>query len=176
MSRCRRAVRTGLLAAFTAALAAGFGPRGAMAQSVQARAVVIDGSLAMQRERDLDFQDVIRNSVVTVPVNSTQSGRLRITGPNGAGVTLQFFLPTALWVGAASLPISFNNTAGGESWQTNPRFATLFDPNTVYTTQLRPTGLGVLLVWLGGTVTVSPTQPPGVYTSPVTLVVSYTGS
>jgi hypothetical protein len=91
-------------------------------------------------------------------------------------VDLQFFLPTALWVGAASLPISFNNTAGGESWQTNPRFATLFDPTAVHTTQLRPTGLGVLLVWLAGTVTVSPTQPPGVYTSPVTLVVSYTGS
>ncbi|HWN82031.1 MAG TPA: hypothetical protein VNM87_08045, partial [Candidatus Udaeobacter sp.] len=72
--------------------------------------------------------------------------------------------------------ISFNSTAGGESYQNNPRFATLFDPNVIRTTQLRPNGGGLILVWLGGTVTVSPTQPPGVYTSPVTLVVSYTGS
>jgi hypothetical protein len=156
-------------------LAAGV-PGAAMAQSVAARAAVVNGTIAMNRERDLDFGDVVRNSVVTVPVNSGGSGRWRITGTSGAGVTLTFFLPSFLTVGANTLPISFSNVAGGESWQNNPRFATLFDPNAVHTTQLRPTGLGVLVVWLGGTVTVSPVQPPGLYSAPVTLVVSYTGS
>ncbi len=172
MSR-RRAI---LWAGFWAALSAVGFPAPARAQSVLARAVVIDGTIAMNRERDLDFGDVVRNSVVTVPVNSNGSARWRITGTSGAGVTLTFFLPSFLQVGSNTLPISFNNTAGGESWQNNPRFANLFDPNAVHTTQLRPSGLGVLTVWLGGTVTVSALQPPGVYTAPATLVVSYTGS
>jgi len=175
MTRRPPVIQLGLLA-LVAIVAAGLAPRAAEAQSVLARAVVIDGTLATQRERDLDFLDVIRNSVVTVPVNSNQSGRWRVTGPTAAEIELRFFLPTALWVGAASLPISFNTTAAGESYQNNPRFATLFDPNTPHTTQFRPNGLGLILVWLGGTVTVSPTQPAGVYTSNVTLVVSYTGT
>jgi hypothetical protein len=172
---CRRPAPRLLLVAFLALMAAAV-PGVARAQSILARAVVIGTNLAMTRERDLDFGDVVRNTVVTIPVDSNGSARWRITGTQGAQVALTFFLPPALTVGANSLPISFNNTAGGESIQNNPRFAILFDPKVVHNTNLRVNGGGLLVVWLGGTVTVSPVQPPGVYTGNATLVVTYTGS
>ena len=116
------------VAALTAALAA---PDLASAQSILSRAVVIDGTISVGRERDLDFGDVVRNSVVTVPVNSNQSARWRVAGTTGAQVSLTFFLPSALTVGARSLPISFNNTAGGAAWLNLPLFASIFNPNVV---------------------------------------------
>ena len=147
----------------------------ARAQSIEASAVVVGGNLEVTRERDLDFGDVIRGVPATIPVANAASGRFRIRGTRGAEVSLDFLLPAFLTVGANTLPISFGPTAAGHYTLPQPQNAVLFDPHVTRITRLRPSN-GFLYAWLGGTVSPSLTQPPGVYTGAITLVVSYTGS
>jgi hypothetical protein len=151
-------------------------PAIAPAQSLLARAVVIDGTISVSGERDLSFGDVVRGVATTVQVTDPGSGRFLILGVGSAEVTLTFFLPVALFQGASSIPIAFGPTSAGHSWASSPNSATLFDPNLPRTTPLRAGSPGLLRVWLGGTVNVPAAQPAGLYASPVTLVVAYTTS
>jgi hypothetical protein len=148
----------------------------ARAQSALARAVVVDGTIFVLRERDLNFGDVVRGVATTVQVTNPGAGRFMILGVGDAEVLLTFFLPVRLIQGANSFPITFGPTSAGHSWASSPNSATLFDPNVPYTTLLRSGSTGLLRVWLGGTVNVPAAQPAGLYSSPVTLVVAYTTS
>jgi hypothetical protein len=147
----------------------------AFAQSIEASAVVVGGNLTITRERDLDFGDVIRGVPATIAVANAASGRFLIRGTRGAEVSLDFLLPTFLAVGANTLPIAFGPTAAGHYTLPQSQNAVLFDPHVTRITRLRPSN-GFLYAWLGGTVSPSLSQPPGVYTGAVTLVVSYTGN
>lgn len=147
----------------------------AQAGALDASAVVIGGNLTVAGQRDLDFGLVTQGSAPTVTVAAAGSGRWRVSGTSRAEVRLAFLLPSLLTVDASSMPISFGSTSAGQLGLNLPTFATLFDPAAGATARLRA-GLGVLFVWLGGTVTVAPAQPPGLYTGAVTLVVSYTGN
>ena len=148
----------------------------ARAQSVLGRAVVIDGTISVLGERNLNFGDVVRGIATTVQVTNPASGRFLVLGVGGAEVRLTFFLPVRLMQGANSFPITFGPTSAGHSWSTSPNSATLFDPNLPLLTPLRNGNPGLLRVWLGGTVNVPAAQPAGLYSSPVTLVVAYTTS
>ena len=150
----------------------------ALAQSsITASAVVVGGNLDIARERDLDFGNVIRGVPATIVLRDGNAGRFRITGSPGADVSLNFLLPVLLASGPNTMPISFGPSSAGHYPFNVPRFATLFDPRVPATAQLRNQGpTGYLFVWLGGTVSPTALQAPGVYTGNVTLVVSYTGS
>jgi hypothetical protein len=149
-------------------------PAVARAQSVLARAVVIDGTIFVLREQDLNFGDVVRGIATTVQVTNPGAGRFLILGVGGAEVDLTFFLPVRLFQGANSFPITFGPTSAAHSWANSPSSATPFNPNLPYSTLLRNGTNGLLRVWLGGTVNVPAAQPAGLYSSPVTLVVAYT--
>ncbi len=153
-------------------------PTSALAQSsITASAVVVGGNLDIARERDLDFGDVIRGVPVTIAIRDNNAGRFRITGSPGADVSLNFLLPTLLASGPNTMPISFGPSSAGHYPFNVPRFATLFDPRVPAAAQLRNQGpTGYLFVWLGGTVSPSALQAPGIYTGNITLVTSYTGS
>jgi hypothetical protein len=157
------------------ALGLAWSPAPAAAQSISANAIVLGGNLEVTRERDLDFGDVLRGVPATVVVTDATSGRFRIRGTRGAEVSLTFLLPTLLAVGPYTMPISFGPTAAGHYVLQQAQNAVLFDPNAVRITRLRASN-GLLYVWLGGTVSPSLTQAPGVYSGNVTLVITYTGN
>ncbi len=147
----------------------------ARAQSIEASAIVVGGNLTITRERDLDFGDVIRGVPATIAVANAASARFLVRGTRGAEISLDFLLPIFLTVGPYTLPIGFGPTSAGHSTLPQSRNAVLFDPRLTHITRLRPSN-GRLYTWLGGTVSPSLTQAPGVYTGAVTLVVSYTGN
>ncbi len=165
--------RSVLLMAAASVLLAGLAR--AQAGALDANAVVIGGNLTVTGERALDFGLVTQGSAPAIAVPAAGSGRWQVRGTPSAEVRLSFLLPSLLTVDAHSMPISFGPTSAGRFGVNLPAFATLFDPAAGTTARLRA-GLGVLFVWLGGTVTVAPAQPPGLYTGAVTLVVSYTGN
>jgi hypothetical protein len=144
--------------------------------SIGADAVVIGGNLQVRDQRRLDFQDVMPGGDYDVEITNSQSGYWTVSGTAGAEVQLTFLLPTLLWSGSHSMPISFGPTQAGHFIFNVPGFATLFDPTSGTVTTLRSFLSGVLHVWLGGSISAGPAQQAGVYTGAVTLVVSYTGT
>jgi hypothetical protein len=143
---------------------------------VNANAVVVGGDLTVEAQRPLDFQQVLPGADYDVDIVSSQSGRWRVVGTPAAEVQLTFLLPSFLFVDSYSLPIAFGPNQAGHRVINDPGGATRFDPNIGGIGKLRAFFGGVLFVWLGGTVSPTLSQQPGLYTGSVTLVVSYTGS
>ncbi len=148
----------------------------ASGQSLDASVVVVGSPVSVYGKRDLNFGDVTPGSIVTVTINSTASGLWRVDGPQGEPVQLDLTLPAALSSGSNTMPIQFANDDAAAFWFNTPYLATRFDPHVSQVTNLRPFFSGRLYVWLGAQVAVQPSQAGGLYTAPVTLMVTYLGS
>lgn len=157
-------------------------PRAASAQASAPIAVTTDvntTALSVSNTLDLVFGTVIPGTPTTVnPQSSTSAAQFVISGAKRAEVAVTMTLPTALTVGAFSMPISFG--AQGGCWRAMPGQAgcAFWDPSTVLVQRIRNSNPpnNHLFVWIGGTVSPSPTQNPGVYHGTIGLSVVYTGN
>jgi hypothetical protein len=127
-------------------------------------------------QRNLSFGTVIAGMPTTVSWNSSSGGRWYIFGQGGAEVQLDFInLPSTLRNGARQLPVSFSSTDAAYSRSLWGGGAVAFDPNVGTTVRL-PNGLGILVVYIGGSANPPPNQQPGTYVADIDLDVYYTGN
>lgn len=176
--RCLSAPRiVAVLAALGCAL-----PAAARAQGAALIGVAVDVSttaLTVAQVADVRFGNVVPGVPTTInPKTSASAGEYEITGNRNAEIAITMTLPTQLSTGFWTMPISFGATSG--CWRTNTAQAncTFWDPNTVLIQRIRNQNFpnNRFFVWMGGTVSPSPTQNPGVYLASVTLSVVYTGN
>lgn len=146
--------------------------------TVSVQAAVID-PLAVLPVRDLDFGNVPLGTTVTVLPSDATAGLFRAIGENRREVDIAFVLPGELTApSGATMPISFAGNTGLFGWTLDPTDqTTAFDPAAGTTARVSPPPFGSqLFIWLGGAVTVSPTQAPGQYSAPIVVTVTYTGA
>lgn len=130
---------------------------------------------------DLRFGQLVPGTPATIaPRTSTGAGKFEIHGLRRAEITFDLTLPTLLRAGAGpyTIPVAFGNTAACHRMTDQQNVCTLFNPSATLTVRLRnrPPPDATVFVWLGGTVSPSPTQFPGIYTATVTATVQYTGN
>ncbi|HXE58364.1 MAG TPA: hypothetical protein VNK43_10210 [Gemmatimonadales bacterium] len=173
----RRRGRLGLLSALAVALAAappawGQGGSG----SLVADATVVNATAVVTPLRNLVFGTVPRGVATTVAPTAAAAGQWQVSGSANAFVLITLTLPSQLTnVQAApgvTMPITFGATSA--RWRranNNPAGATAFNPNAGTIGRLGPPANPTLYVWLGGTVTPSATQLPGIYTGNAILTI-----
>jgi hypothetical protein len=178
----RRATRPAVAALAALALAAL--PRGAAAQAsalITATADVNTTALAISNQVNLTFGTVVAGVPTTIdPKTSASAGFFVIQGAKNAEISVTFTLPTELRAGAGphTIPLSFGAQGACARPQNNQATCTYFDPSVGVVDRIRNQNPpnNHFHVWLGGTVSPSPTQFGGVYTATVTMSVSYTGN
>ena len=164
-----------LLLAFTPAAAR------AQAQSTTTNitALVIGASMTFNPIQDLDFAVVTRGVPKTVARNTAAAGKVQVTGSSNAFVQIRFTLPTQLpniqALPGINMPISFAaNSAGWNRDTDSPTGGTAFDPAVgVNDARFGPPPRPYLWVYLGGTVSPTATQAPGIYQGSIILTITY---
>lgn len=157
-------------------------PNQAVAQGTSAigtaRANVVTANIVVTGLTDLDFGPVLGGVATTVLPTDANAGSFLVTGNPNAFITMTFTLPTVLTnttgPPGTTMPISFGPTSA--SWlrqQNTPAAGTPFDPTVATVGRLGPPPRPFAYVWLGGTVTPSPSQANGLYTGTVVLTVVY---
>jgi hypothetical protein len=173
----RRLVAAALL---TAATAVAFVREAhGQAAAVSVSAVLSPTALAVGSLRNLQFGNVTPGVTLTIdPRTSASAGEFEIQGTKNAEVAITMTLPSQLSTGFWTMPISFGPTSGCWKKGTGQAGCTTWDPSTVLIARIRNQNPpnNHLWVWLGGTVSPSPTQNPGVYIGSITLSVVYTGN
>jgi len=129
----------------------------------------------------LDFGQLVPGTPTAIqPRTSVTAGKFEIRGVRRAEFTLDFTLPTLLRAGNGpyTIPLTFGATSACHGTLNNQNACSFFDPSVTLTTRIRNVAApnNTHYVWLGGTVTPSPTQFPGVYTAVVIATVQYTGN
>jgi len=130
---------------------------------------------------DLRFGQLVPGTPTTLsPRTSGTAGKFEIHGVRRAEITFDLTLPTLLRAGMGphTMPVAFGVTSGCHRTTDQQSACTLFNPSATLTVRLRnrPPPDATVFVWLGGTVSPSPTQFPGIYTATVTATVQYTGN
>jgi hypothetical protein len=165
-------------------LAAAVVPRLAGAQSSGLMTVLVEVAndpLTIQPFASLDFGQLVHGTPTAIaPRTSASVGKFEIRGVRRAEFTLDFTLPTLLRAGNGphTIPLTFGWSAACHATQDNQNACSLIDPSVTLTARIRNQAPpdNTHYVWLGGTVTPSPTQFPGVYTAVVIATVQYTGN
>lgn len=174
-------IRTGIAAV---ALATGLAlPRHVAAQnaSMAVTAQVTFLQLTIQATQNLDFGTVVPGVPTTIdPQASFQAAKFVVRGFPFAQFTFDLALPTILTTGGGPnvIPIAYGATSGCHRNQDQQALCTYYNPTTTLTQRIRfafPPN-ATYFVWLGATVTPSPTQFPGVYSGVATATVAYTGN
>ena len=158
------------LASTVAAAPAAF----AISGNVTATANVLTPISVTNDLRQLDFGDALPGINKSVAYLDANSGKWRIDGAAGREVAISFTLPAGLVLGLDSVPIAFGATDAAHHPADAVGLATPFDPAAGLTETLNG-ATGELFIWLGGTISPSPTQPAGVYTGTAVMDVVYTG-
>ncbi len=143
-----------------------------------ARAQVLAGTLIFLTLRDLQFGALTPGTPKTVVPASPDAGYFQVEGERNQQVSLAFTLPTRLdrFGGGGTIPVAF----GPASAVVNRLFqapsgggSTTFNPAAGTTSRFGPTPRPHLHVYLGGTASPGAGVPPGLYTAPVVLTVTY---
>lgn len=176
--RCLSAPRiVAMFAALGCALPAAARAQGAALIGVAAE--ISTTALTVAQISDVRFGDVIPGVNTTINARTNPSaGEFQINGNRNAEIAITMTLPTQLSTGFWTMPISFGATSGCFRRMAGQAGCTLWDPNTVLIQRIRNNAPpnNTFFVWIGGTVSPSPTQNPGVYLGSVTLSVAYTGN
>lgn len=164
------------------ALALAAAPARAVAQAVSGtmptRAQVLAGNLIFLTLRDLQFGALTPGTPKTVLPTSPDAGYFQVEGERNQRVSLAFTLPTLLdrSGGGGTIPVAF----GPASAVVNRLFqvpsgagSTTFDPAAGTTSRFGPTPRPQIHIYLGGTASPGAGVPPGLYTAPVVLTVTY---
>jgi hypothetical protein len=133
---------------------------------------VAEGQMLVVAERDLDFGMLTPGlETVVVPTDLMRSAQLRIEGRGS--YQLSFQLPASLTApGGAQIPLQF----GAADGQLVIRHkVTAFDPNSTVSFRVNPAEREAQ-VNLGGRARPGPSQPAGVYTATIVMMVVQTGT
>ncbi len=120
-----------------------------------------------------------RGVAKTVVQNTAAAGKVRVAGTANAFTQIRFTLPTQLpniqAVPGINMPISFAaNSARWRRTNDSPGGGTTFNPAVgVNNARFGNAGNPYFFVYLGGTVTPSPTQAPGIYQGTIILTITY---
>lgn len=166
-----------------AALLLGLVPASAAAQgqstTLTISALVPGVPITFLNLQELDFAVVTRGVPKTVLRNTAAAGKVRVSGESNAFAQIRFTLPTQLpniqALPGINMPISFAANAAGWNRDTDsPTGGTAFDPAAgVNDARFGPPPRPYLYVYLGGTVSPSLTQAPGVYQGSIILTITY---
>jgi hypothetical protein len=176
MNPARAALRT---AAAMAGLAFAALPARAQSASMTVDAEISTTLLSIDNPQDVRFGAQVPGTPMTInPRTSGNAGGLVIHGNRNAEIAINWTLPAALVVGPYAMPVSFGPTSGCWRRTAGQAGCTRYDPRTVLIRRIRNANSpnNTFYVWLGGTVSPTPTQHPGMYGAPVTLSVVYTGN
>lgn len=164
-----------LLLGLAPATAAAQGPSTTITVSV----LVPGAPMTFLNLQDLDFATVIRGIPKTVLRNTAAAGKVQVSGASNAFVQIRFTLPTQLpniqALPGINMPISFAaNSAGWNRDTDSPTGGTAFDPAVgVNNGRFGPPPRPYLWVYLGGTVSPSAVQAPGIYQGSIILTITY---
>ncbi len=127
--------------------------------------------VTVSRLNDLAFGLVVGGSPVVVRPGDAAAAHFEVSvrGRPSHTVTVTLALPPALLSGPDRLPVRFD--ANSAAWATRdaPDARTSFDPSRGTTVTLDQRGPKALLVWIGGTLEPSVSQPSGTYSELITL-------
>ena len=129
--------------------------------------------------QDLNFAVVTRGVPKTVLRNTAAAGKVRVSGASNAFAQITFTLPTQLpniqALPGVNMPISFAaNSAGWNRDTDDPGGGTAFNPAVgVNNARFGPPPRPYIYVYLGGTVTPSAVQAPGIYQGSIILTITY---
>jgi spore coat protein U-like protein len=165
------------------ALLLGLLPAAAAAQGVAVNgtitANVIGGSITFNNLQDINFGTVPRGVSTTVLRNAAGAAKVQVTGSSNAFAQIRFTLPAQLpniqALPGVNMPITFSATSAGWNRDSDdPGGGTAFNPAVgVNNARFGPPPRPYLYVYLGGTVTPSPTQAPGIYQGSIILTITY---
>lgn len=170
-----------VLVAATAGLPAEAAAQPSATGSISVLGEVSADGLMIASANSLNFGILIPGTPTTINARtSANAGKFDIRGARRAEFTLTLTLPTELRVGLGplALPITFSGTSGCRGAVDNQNACSTYDPSTVFTARIRNQAApnNTYFVWLGGTVTPAPGQPPGEYTAVISALVQYTGN
>lgn len=145
---------------------------------ISADAVVVTVGMTIVALRNLDFGTVPRGLSTAVAPNAANAGAWQATGGANAFVSITFTLPTVLnnvqAVPGVTMPIGFSPVSALWRRATNdPNGATTFDPSVGTVGRFGPPPNPTLYLWIGGTVSASATQLPGIYQGAVIVSLAY---
>jgi hypothetical protein len=167
-----------LLALLLATVPASAGAQG-RSTTANVTALLAGASITFLNLQILDFATVTRGVPKTVVQNTAAAGKVRVAGTANAFAQIRFTLPANLpnvqAVPGINLPISFaTNSARWRRGTDAAGGGRIFNPavgvnNARFGGNARP----YFFVYLGGTVTPSPTQAPGIYQGSIILTITY---
>lgn len=169
----------GALATMVAGVLAPVAARAQVSSVIAVDAEISTTLLSIANPQQLQFGTVIPGTPLTLnPVTAATVGKFVVHGNRNAELSVTFVLPASLVVGPYLMPISFGATSA--CWRTRDQQAlcTPYDPHTALVQRIRntPAPNNTLVVWIGGTVSPTPTQHPGFYAATITLAAVYTGN
>ncbi|HEX9727175.1 MAG TPA: DUF4402 domain-containing protein [Gemmatimonadales bacterium] len=172
--------RLRLMVATLVLLTSAGGSAAAQSALMTASAEVSTIAISIFGSQPLDFGAVIPGAATLIDPKSGTAGIFEIRGARRAEFTLTMALPTQLTTGGGphTMPISFGPNGGCHRNQDQQANCTYYDPSSTLVANLRapPFPNNTYFVWIGGTVSPSPTQFPGVYTGVISASVAYTGN
>jgi len=142
-------------------------------------ALVVGGPITFLNLQNLNFATVTRGVPKTVVQNTAFAGKVRVAGTANAFAQIRFTLPTQLpniqALPGINMPISFAaNSARWRRTNDSPGGGTTFNPAVgVNNARFGNAANPYFFVYLGGTVTPSPTQAPGIYQGTIILTITY---
>lgn len=142
--------------------------------AINANATVV-APITVTAGTDLDFGQVSQGTSLTVDAQNANSGDFTVTGTNGAGIDLDWVLPTNLVSGGNNLQIDNFSVIRGDN---ATRATAITDNYAVGGAQSEVDFLGAnnYNVFIGAQVTATGGQAVGLYTASIDLTVSYNGT
>lgn len=140
---------------------------------------VFSTPITLTNLQDLDFGIVTPGVAKTVVQNTAPAGKVQVTGAFNQYAQIEFTLPTLLQntqgPPGSTMPISFGpNTARWRRGQDRPNGGQRFNPaNGVSNARFGGRNNPYFYVYLGGTVTPSLSQGPGIYQGTIILTITY---
>ncbi|HEX5005435.1 MAG TPA: hypothetical protein VFV65_08965 [Gemmatimonadales bacterium] len=146
--------------------------------TVGVTATVIGSPVTFVNLQELDFATVTRGVPKSVAYGTASAGKVQVTGSSNAFAQIDFTLPGQLPNTQAppgvDMPISFDPASAAWSRALDiPGAANSFDPASSEVGRFGPPPRPYLYVYLGGTVTPSPTQAAGIYQGTIILTITY---
>lgn len=147
--------------------------------SIQAVAQVSSAGLSAAPMNNLAFGAVTPGVATVVdPKSSASSGLWEVHGARNAEIATSFALPDSLRVGPHAMPIAFGAQAGCGRDRNQQNQCAYFDPSVGWVDRIRnnPNPKNTYYIWIGGSVSPTAGQFPGIYTGTVALTVAYSGN